>query len=51
MWLMRNQDRWTSADHPWMAEYVQSARYADLRDYYFYEGIAWDDALAQASAK
>ncbi len=51
MWLMRNRDRWTSADHPWMAEYVQSARYADLHDYYFYEGIAWDDALAQASAK
>ncbi len=51
MWLMRNRDRWTAADHPWVAEYVQSARYADLHDYYLYEGIAWEESLAQANAE
>ncbi|MGD9611218.1 MAG: Mu transposase C-terminal domain-containing protein, partial [Desulfovibrionaceae bacterium] len=51
IWLMRNRDRWTSKDHAWVAEYVQSARYADLHDYYFYEGIAWEESLTQASAE
>ncbi len=44
-WLMRNRDRWTDADHAWMADYVRSPRYADLHDYYRYEGIAWTETM------
>ncbi|KAF0235318.1 MAG: hypothetical protein FD177_72 [Desulfovibrionaceae bacterium] len=49
-WLMRNRDRWTGADDAWMADYVRSAHYADLHDYYRYEGIAWTGATVQAEA-
>ncbi|WP_459932126.1 Mu transposase C-terminal domain-containing protein [Fundidesulfovibrio butyratiphilus] len=48
-WLMRNRDRWTEADHGWMTDYVRSPHYADLHDYYRYEGIAWDGSAAQAT--
>jgi len=47
---MQNRDRWTDADDAWMAEYVQSAHYADLHDYYFYQNLAWTGAPAQAEA-
>ncbi|MBI4804437.1 MAG: DDE-type integrase/transposase/recombinase [Desulfovibrio sp.] len=50
-WLMRNRDRWTGADDDWAAEYVRSPHYADLHDYYRYEGIAWDGSTVQAQAK
>ena len=51
MWLMHNQDRWEAEDHSWVEEYVQSDRYADLRDHYLYKGIAWGESLPQAAAK
>ncbi|OLN29790.1 bacteriophage transposase A protein [Desulfovibrio sp. DV] len=51
MWLMRNRDRWTSADYSWVEEYVQSECYADLYDYYLYEGLAWEESVVQAVGK
>lgn len=51
MWLMDNQERWTSEDHPWVEKYVQSERYRELRDHYLYHGIAWGESLPQAAAK
>ena len=50
-WLMHNRDRWTDKDEAWMADYVRSPHYADLHDYYRYEGIAWDAASDQAVVK
>ncbi|WP_075353246.1 Mu transposase C-terminal domain-containing protein [Desulfovibrio sp. DV] len=51
-WLMRNRDRWTEGDHGWMDAYVRSPGYADLHDYYRYEGIAWDgNVLARAQTE
>jgi putative transposase len=50
-WLMHNRDRWTDKDEAWMADYVRSPHYADLHDYYRYEGIAWDASNTQANVQ
>lgn len=40
-WLMYNRDHWTDADYAWMTEYVQSAHYAGLHEYYLHRNLAW----------
>ncbi|UJX43257.1 Mu transposase C-terminal domain-containing protein [Desulfovibrio sp. JY] len=52
-WLMRHRDGWTEGDQAWMDAYVRSPAYADLHDFYRYEGIAWDggNVLPRAQTK
>ena len=50
-WLMRHRDCWTEGDHAWMDGYVRSPAYADLHDFYRYEGLAWDGGNVLARAQ
>ncbi len=40
-WLMHHRSDWTCDDREWLAVYVRSEDYADLRDYYQGRGLAW----------
>ncbi len=50
-WLMHHRSDWTAADAEWLAGYVGSDDYADLRDYYEGRGLGWDDAGEQPGFK
>lgn len=41
-WLVHNRCKWIDADYPWVEKYVQSEQYADLKEVYEYNGIAWE---------
>ena len=43
-WLLCHREAWTAADQAWLAGYVASDDYADLRDYYEGRGMGWDGA-------
>lgn len=42
LWLVSNRCKWIDADYPWVEKYVQSEQYADLKEVYEYNGIAWE---------
>jgi putative transposase len=42
-WLMANRSQWMNADVKFVAQYVESPSYSDLREIFEREGIAWID--------
>lgn len=40
-WLMRHQGAWTGVDQEWIAQYVASDSYEQLREYYEGRGLGW----------
>lgn len=42
-WLMRHHADWQDSDRTWLADYVASPDYGDLREYYASRGLAWPD--------
>jgi putative transposase len=41
-WLMRHRDAWSGVDQEWMAQYVESDSYEQLREYYEGRGLGWE---------
>lgn len=42
-WLMSHRNAWEGEDAAWVATYVASDDYAELRDYYSSRGVDWKD--------
>lgn len=40
-WLMRHREAWTGVDQEWVAQYVDSDSYEQLREYYEGRGMGW----------
>lgn len=40
-WLMRHRDAWSGVDQEWIAQYVGSDSYEQLREYYEGRGLGW----------
>lgn len=40
-WLMRHRDAWSGVDQEWIAQYVTSDSYEQLREYYEGRGLGW----------
>ncbi|UCU92672.1 Mu transposase C-terminal domain-containing protein [Hydrogenophaga taeniospiralis] len=46
-WLMRHRDEWTGVDQEWIAQYVESDSYEQLREYYEGRGLGWGTAAEE----
>ena len=40
-WLMRHREAWAPVDREWLANYVESSSYEQLREYYEGRGLGW----------
>lgn len=49
-WLMRHRDHWQPKDEPWLRDYIQTEEYAENRDRYAFEGIAWGGPATSGDA-
>lgn len=50
-WLMRHPEAWTGVDQEWLAQYVASDSYEQLRDYYEGRGLGWVPAKEKPGFK
>lgn len=50
-WLMRHRDAWSGVDQEWIAQYVGSDSYEQLREYYEGRGLGWVPAEEQPGFK
>ncbi|MCB4362663.1 transposase [Hydrogenophaga taeniospiralis] len=50
-WLMRHRDAWTGVDQEWLAQYVESDSFEQLREYYEGRGLGWGAADEQPGFK